>query len=60
MFEGKRVVVTGGAGALGKAVVAHFERGGARVGVIDYTEALLSEAFTTRPEANVYIAADLT
>ena len=60
MFEGSRVIVTGGAGALGRAVVTHFEDAGARVAVIDYSDELLSESFPAQKEANLYVAADLT
>ena len=60
MFTDKRVVVTGGAGALGRAMVAHFEERGAKVAVLDYSDALLDEAFPERRDGNAYLACDLT
>ena len=45
MFEGKRVVVTGAAGALGQAVFQHFADLGARLVALDYSDDLLGTAF---------------
>jgi NAD(P)-dependent dehydrogenase (short-subunit alcohol dehydrogenase family) len=53
MFEGKRVIVTGGAGALGQGVVRYFVKEGARVAVLDVGD----ESVTP---AEVHIAVDLT
>ena len=59
-FENKSVVVTGGAGALGKAVGNWFSREGARVAVLDYTDDLLAQAFPNPSEKHFYVACDLT
>ena len=45
MFTDKRVIVTGAAGALGRAVVTHFASLGAQVAALDYTTELLDEVF---------------
>ena len=45
MFEDQVVVVTGGAGVLGQAVVQHFLARGAVVVSVDYNQALLDAAF---------------
>jgi NAD(P)-dependent dehydrogenase (short-subunit alcohol dehydrogenase family) len=62
MFEGKVVVVTGGAGALGRAVVEWFLGRGARVAVLDLSESTLDAAFPDRRKDtdNLYVACDLT
>lgn len=60
MFEDKRVVVTGGAGALGRAVVAWFESRGARIAVLDISDDVLTDAYPDRREGNLYISCDLT
>ena len=44
MFDDQVVVVTGGAGALGQAVVEHFLNRGAEVVAVDYSATLLTEA----------------
>lgn len=54
------VIVTGGAGALGKAVVNWFTWHGANVAVLDYSDDLLAEAFPKPIEKHSYIACDLT
>ncbi|MFP6807213.1 MAG: SDR family NAD(P)-dependent oxidoreductase [Pseudomonadales bacterium] len=59
-FKDCRVVVTGGAGALGRAVVKYFEAAGARVAVLDYSEEILTNAFPERTEGGVYLSCDLT
>tara|TARA_R110002073_G_scaffold126798_5_gene271902 strand:+ start:9048 stop:9728 length:681 start_codon:yes stop_codon:yes gene_type:complete len=53
-------VVTGGAGALGQAVVEWFTQRGARVAVLDYSDDLLSGAFPSPSLQHAYIACDLT
>lgn len=60
MFEGRKVVVTGGAGALGSEVVAWFESQGARLAVIDYSEEIIDDAFAEKRSDNLYLTADLT
>jgi NAD(P)-dependent dehydrogenase (short-subunit alcohol dehydrogenase family) len=65
MFKENHVVVTGGAGALGQSVVSYFESRGARVAILDYSEEILGEVFTSRQPGNLYprnlyIACDLT
>ena len=60
MFKESRVVVTGGAGALGQAVVSYFEERGARVAVLDYSDEILTGAFSDQSAGNLYLACDLT
>ena len=60
MFEDKIVVVTGGAGALGRAVVRWFASRGARLAVIDYSSEIIDEAFSTKDAGHLYLACDLT
>lgn len=54
------VIVTGGAGALGQAVVAWFTSRGARVAVLDYSDELLANAYPSPSSQHAYIACDLT
>jgi len=60
MFENKRVVVTGGAGALGQSVASYFVERGARVAVLDYSDELLDAAFPEKDANNLYLSCDLT
>jgi len=60
MFKDKHVVVTGGAGALGQAVVSYFQKHGARVAVLDYSDEILGDVFSDQQAGNIYIACDLT
>ncbi len=60
MFEGKIVVVTGAAGALGQAVFAHFADRGASVVALDYSDELLAESFAERSDKHRYLSVDLT
>ena len=60
MFTDKRVVVTGGAGALGQSVVHYYVERGARVAILDYSDEILDAAFKQRDSNNLYIACDLT
>lgn len=60
MFENKKVVVTGGAGALGSEIVAWFSTRGAQVAVIDYSQEIIDDAFAEKQPGNLYITADLT
>ena len=60
MYEEKRVVVTGGAGALGQSVVQYYEERGAHVAVLDYSDDILNGAFPEKREGNLYLACDLT
>lgn len=59
-FEGQCVVVTGGAGALGRAVVSLFESEGARVAAVDISDDVLTSAFPDRRESSLYVSCDLT
>lgn len=60
MFEGKSVVVTGAAGALGQAVFAYFAERGASVIALDYSDDLLDSAFSERASGHQYLSVDLT
>ena len=60
MFEGKRVFVTGAAGALGQAVCHYFVKRGARLVALDYSDDLLIDAFPSQIEEHEYLAVDLT
>ena len=60
MFEGKRVFVTGAAGALGQAVCHHFNKKGASIVALDYSDDLLTAAFSNQIEKNDYLSLDLT
>ncbi|MBV1878116.1 MAG: SDR family NAD(P)-dependent oxidoreductase [Pseudomonadales bacterium] len=59
-YSDKTVIVTGGAGALGQAVVEWFSSQGAKVAVLDYSDDLLAKAFPEPSENHSYIACDLT
>lgn len=60
MFEGKVVVVTGAAGALGQAVFEHFKQRGATCVALDYSQELLDASFPNRSQRNRYLPVDLT
>ncbi|MBO6566815.1 MAG: SDR family NAD(P)-dependent oxidoreductase [Pseudomonadales bacterium] len=60
MFTGKVVVVTGAAGALGRAVFTHFSEQGAQVVALDYSDELLESAFPEKDEQHRYLSVDLT
>ncbi|HAK52669.1 MAG TPA: 3-oxoacyl-ACP reductase [Gammaproteobacteria bacterium] len=60
MFNNQRVLVTGGAGALGRSVVAYYEERGARIAILDYSDDLLDTAFPEKNENNHYVSCDLT
>ena len=60
MFENRMVLVTGGAGVLGKSVAQWFEDHGARLGIIDYSEEIIDGAWPSRREGDVFVACDLT
>lgn len=60
MFEGKTVVVTGAAGALGKAVFDYFAEAGANVIALDYSDELLAGTFPDKAGPHRYLAVDLT
>lgn len=59
-FDDKVVIVTGGAGALGRAVANWFDVRGARLAVIDYRVELIDEAFPDKSDAHLWLACDLT
>ncbi|MBT3623575.1 MAG: SDR family NAD(P)-dependent oxidoreductase [Gammaproteobacteria bacterium] len=60
MFAGKVVVVTGAAGALGRAVFEYFATGGARVVALDYSHELLDSAYPVKGSMHQYQEVDLT
>ncbi len=60
MFAGKVVVITGAAGALGRAVFEYFADEGASVVALDYSNALLDAAFPGKDSAHRYLDVDLT
>ena len=60
MYHKETVVVTGAAGALGRAVVDHFLMGGAHVIAVDYAADLLSEALSQAGERCRLEVCDLT
>ena len=60
MFVGKVVLVSGAAGALGRAVFEHFAEGGARVVALDYNDELLDSAFPVKDPMHQYLKVDLT
>lgn len=60
MSESRGVVVTGAAGALGRAVVSHFERRGDRVAVLDYSDEIIITAFPRLSQNRLLVACDLT
>lgn len=60
MYHKETVVVTGAAGALGRAVVDHFLMGGAHVIAVDYAADLLAEALSQGGERCRLEVCDLT
>ncbi|MCB1646085.1 MAG: SDR family NAD(P)-dependent oxidoreductase [Pseudomonadales bacterium] len=60
MFDGKTVIVTGGAGVLGVAVVNWFTDRGANVAVLDISDEVLANAWPEPNERHCYLACDLT
>ena len=60
MFDNKRVIVTGGAGALGGAVVNYYESKGAFVAILDYSDELLNASYPKKNDNNCYLSCDLT
>ena len=59
MFNDKTVIVTGGAGALGREVVHWFSSRGAQVAVLDISAESLSQAFPAPASNHCYVACDL-
>ena len=59
-FENKIVIVTGGAGVLGKAVVNWFSNRGAKVAVLDISDEVLAGAYPNPDQNHCYIGCDLT
>jgi len=59
-MHGKNVVITGAAGALGKAVADYFQSLGSNLLLLDYSDELLAEAFPGPHEAMWMRAVDLT
>jgi NAD(P)-dependent dehydrogenase (short-subunit alcohol dehydrogenase family) len=59
-FKESTVVVTGGAGVLGKAVVDWFSERGASVAVLDISDEVLATTYPNPDENHCYIACDLT
>ena len=60
MFDNKRVIVTGGAGTLGGAVVDYYESKGAFVAILDYSNELLNASYPKKNDNNCYLSCDLT
>ena len=60
MYHKETVVVTGAAGALGRAAVDHFLMGGAHVIAVDYAADLLAEALSQAGERCRLEVCDLT
>ncbi len=60
MFEGKTVLVTGAAGALGQAVFEHFASRNAQVVALDYSDELLDATFPEKQSQHRYLSVDLT
>ena len=60
MFADKVVIVTGAAGALGRAVFEYFAEGGARVVALDYSSKLLDATFSEKDPTHLYHEVDLT
>ncbi len=61
MFNSSVVVVTGAAGALGKAVVEYFMTQGAKVAAFDLSDELLNSTYQEVDHDNLYLhAVDLT
>ncbi len=58
-MAGRTVIVTGAAGALGRAVFEHFEAAGDKLIALDVNDELLAEAFDGRGD-HEYLAVDLT
>ena len=60
MFAKKTVIVTGGAGAVGREVVRWFNDRGAQVGVLDVNDAVLESAFPTVADSLYLVSCNLT
>ena len=59
-FQDKCVIVTGAAGALGKAVTTFFNAEGARVAALDISAEVLNVTFPEQVPDNLYVPCDLT
>jgi NAD(P)-dependent dehydrogenase (short-subunit alcohol dehydrogenase family) len=60
-FTNKTVLVTGAAGALGKAVATFFQNKNANIAYLDYSEELLKKSFPEQDNPkSLFVAADLT
>ena len=60
MFENKVVLVTGGAGVLGRSVVRWFMSGGARIAIIDYSDEIIDDAWPVKRDGDLYLVCNLT
>ena len=60
MFAKKTVIVTGGAGAVGREVVRWFNDRGAQVGVLDVNDAVLESASPTVADSLYLVSCNLT
>lgn len=54
------VIVTGGAGVLGRAVAAWFASKGARLAIIDYSDEIIDDAYPEKSPGSLYLSCDLT
>lgn len=59
-LEGKRVLITGGAGGIGSATAARFLEEGAAVAVLDKDEATLARLSAELPDLQGVLVADVT
>lgn len=59
MSDGRVILITGAAGALGRAVAAAFAATGARLALLDLERRALAAAFGAEDGARVFLAADL-
>lgn len=61
IFSNKVVVITGAAGGLGTSIAAHFRQQGAKLALVDYSDALLQKSFPeSDQEVELLVTCDLT
>lgn len=60
-FSNKVVVITGAAGGLGTSIASHFRQQGAKLALVDYSDALLQKSFPeSDSEVELLVTCDLT